>query len=527
MPITIGMLLVALAPILVLLVLMLVVKMGASTAAPISLGVALVGAAIFYKATPGMLLLEALKGMWGSLTVILVVFTALLLYEVSNQANAFATIQPAITKMAPNELVRILGIGLVFVSFLQGVTGFGVPVAVCAPLLLSIGVKPLWAVIIPLLGHAWAGTFGTLALAWEALIVQAGVTDDAVVLSTALFSTMFLFAINFVFSFAICFAYGRWQGLKKGAVPVMVLTTLQGGGQILFSQFNQTLACFLPTCFALLGFLVLGRIYKTPWVYENSPVMDREHTGETEIKPGSMKLGETFLPYVIMTGITLLVLLSPLKNILGIFKVGFAFPETSTGFMHVNPAFETYAPFSPLTHASFFLLLSALISFFYYKKRSYIKSGAGKEVLHRALKKAIPSSIAVICLMTMARVMGGSGQIMVMATFTSAALQSNYAIFAPLIGLLGTFITSSNMSSNVLFAEFQMQTSQILSLNPAVILGAQTGAGSIGTAISPGNVVLGATTAGILGSEGKILRIILPLALGLTILFGLAAWLIA
>ena len=83
------------------------------------------------------------------------------------------------------------------------------------------------------------------------------------------------------------------------------------------------------------------------------------------------------------------------------------------------------------------------------------------------------------------------------------------------------------MSSNVLFAEFQMQTSQILSLNPAVILGAQTGAGSIGTAISPGNVVLGATTAGILGSEGKILRIILPLALGLTILFGLAAWLIA
>ena len=68
----------------------------------------------------------------------------------------------------------MLAIGWVFVSFLQGITGFGVPIAVGAPLLLGIGLDPLMAVVIPMVGHAWGGTFGTLAVAWEQLVAQTG-----------------------------------------------------------------------------------------------------------------------------------------------------------------------------------------------------------------------------------------------------------------------------------------------------------------------------------------------------------------
>ena len=63
----------------------------------------------------------------------------------------------------------VLLICWLFSSFLQGITGFGVPVAVCAPILIALGVQPLWSVIITLLGHAWANTYGTFALAWDAL----------------------------------------------------------------------------------------------------------------------------------------------------------------------------------------------------------------------------------------------------------------------------------------------------------------------------------------------------------------------
>ena len=60
----------------------------------------------------------------------------------------------------------------------QGITGFGVPVAVGAPLLMGIGVTPLWAVLIPLLCHSWGNTYGTLGMAWDALASLPELTAD-------------------------------------------------------------------------------------------------------------------------------------------------------------------------------------------------------------------------------------------------------------------------------------------------------------------------------------------------------------
>ena len=116
--------------------------------------------------------------------------------------------------------------------------------------------------------------------------------------------------------------------------------------------------------------------------------------------------------------------------------------------------------------------------------------------------------------------MSGTGQTEVLAQGVSNVLGSYYVIIAPFIGLLGSFITGSNMSSNILFANFQMTTSQIVGLNTHAILGAQTAGAGIGTSIAPGNIVLGTTTAGILGSEGQVLKKIIPFALGVASLYG-------
>ena len=68
------------------------------------------------------------------------------------------------------------------------------------------------------------------------------------------------------------------------------------------------------------------------------------------------------------------------------------------------------------------------------------------------------------------------------------------------------------MASNILFGPFQMATAQLLGLNTAQVLGAQTAGGAIGSAICPGNIILGTTTTGLLGSEGQVLRRLLPIA---------------
>lgn len=121
----------------------------------------------------------------------------------------------------------------------------------------------------------------------------------------------------------------------------------------------------------------------------------------------------------------------------------------------------------------------------------------------------------------MSKMLGSSGQIYVLAQGVAQALGKEYVIVAPLIGMLGSFITGSNMSSNILFGNFQMTTARLLELPLSSLLGAQTAGGVIGTAFAPGNIVLGTSTTGSTGQEGAILKKILPLAITLSVLSGL------
>ena len=51
-------------------------------------------------------------------------------------------------------------VGWVFASFLQGVGGFGVPVAITAPLLVGLGFNPIQAVVMASIGTGWSVSLG-------------------------------------------------------------------------------------------------------------------------------------------------------------------------------------------------------------------------------------------------------------------------------------------------------------------------------------------------------------------------------
>jgi lactate permease len=112
-----------------------------------------------------------------------------------------------------------------------------------------------------------------------------------------------------------------------------------------------------------------------------------------------------------------------------------------------------------------------------------------------------------------------------LASGTAEIMGGFYVLLAPAVGVLGAFITSSNMSSNILFSEFQQITSTLIGLPHEPMLGAQTAGGAIGNTISPGNVILGTTTTGIIGSEGKVLKRIFPIALASAAICGIILWL--
>lgn len=514
----------AMLPILFLLVLMVKFQLGASKAAPMTLILTIFISLLFFKANISVIVIEVAKALWSSFSIILIILTAILLYEVSIEAKSFTVLNKTFEKLAPNELLRIIGIGVVFASFLQGVTGFGVPVLVTAPLLIGIGVSPIWAVVIPLIGHSWAGSFGTLAIAWNSMIMQTGIIDVSVINSIAIYASVLLFILNLLSSGAIAYFYGGVRGIKKGFLAIILISATQGVGQIIFSQINAELAVFIPSSISLVVLILLSKspLYKDNWQIDNSEIMIRKEKSNTVTDKGEMTIHSAFIPYYLMTSITLVVLLiPPLNELFSRFSYGPSFMQTETGFGVINEAVTQFSPLKPFTHASMFLFISAILGYFYYINKGIIQKGSFKDILNRTVKKTLPSSLAVISLIIMSRIMSGTGQTEVLAQGVSNVLGSYYVIIAPFIGLLGSFITGSNMSSNILFANFQMTTSQIVGLNTHAILGAQTAGAGIGTSIAPGNIVLGTTTAGILGSEGKVLKKIIPFALGVASLYGL------
>ena len=338
---------------------------------------------------------------------------------------------------------------------------------------------------------------------------------------------------------SIAIMSGHWMGKNKGfhlakteiqgQTALLILSLIQGGGELLLTRVNTTIACFLPACLSLVALILIGRMkmYRQEWSVEDSRIMDRgAASGTSEETPDGMTLVQAFVPYILLTVVTMVVLVvPPVNRFLNQVSIGFSFPETSTGYGFVNQATELFSPLRPFTHASMFLFLSSIAGLVYFGRHGWIRPGGVKRVFVRSITMSMPSGIAIIGLVIMSKIMGGTGQTSVLADGIARVLGKTYVILAPLVGMVGSFMTGSNMSSNILFGEFQVTTANLLHLNQAPILGAQTAGGSIGSAISPSNIILGTTTAGILGSEGQVLKRIIPFTTIMTLAIGIIVFL--
>jgi len=222
-------------------------------------------------------------------------------------------------------------------------------------------------------------------------------------------------------------------------------------------------------------------------------------------------------------------LITPISDVLRSVTFGLPFPEVSTSYGITNAAVERYSAMAPLMNPGASLLVTSVLTWLIFRARGYYKawsaSGPASEpgIVTRLFASAVPASVPIIAFLVMARVMDHSGQTEALA-YGIAAVAPAY-VFAFLsngIGVIGAFATSSSTSSNVLFSDLQVTLAKLKGLPTATILASQSAGGAIGNAIAPANLVLGASTAGISGQEGDILRKTLPWTLIAFLLTGAA-----
>ncbi len=208
MPTSLFDVLLAIAPPLTVLILMIGFRWGGSKAGPVGWLVALVIAVLRFGSGLEVLGYAHIRAFILTFDVVYIVWAALLLYFVVDKAGAMKVIANWFIELTGDDVLRVLLLGWVFTSFLQGVGGFGVPVAIVAPILVGLGLRPLAAVVVPSIGHAWAVTFGSLG---SSFITMTGVTGmDGYELAPPA-------AVLLGFSAIACgllaaHAYAGWQG---------------------------------------------------------------------------------------------------------------------------------------------------------------------------------------------------------------------------------------------------------------------------------------------------------------------------
>jgi len=495
----------ALLPIIILLLMMVRFHWGASRAGPLGWFASVAVGYLHFGMNLEILAWSQAKAFFLSLDVLLIVWGAFLLYRVADEAGSIDALRAWMPSLTQDKGIQGLLIAWPFASFLQGVGGFGVPVAVTAPLLVGLGFSPIMAVTAPSIGHAWAVTFGSLASSFQALIAASGIPGE----SLAALSALLLGLAGFGCGIAVAAVMEGWSGVRRLLIPILLIGTVMGGVQIaVVTSGAWALGAMMAGLAGMAISVILARMKR-----------DRSLQGDTSYHALA---AWAFSPYALLIVLTLAVQGIPsIKQALSVVILQGGTPRMETALGFISPA-SAGKEIAVLRHAGAILLYTSLISYGVFRLSGNIERGSIRVIAADMLRKVLPSSVAIFAMVSMSVVMAHSGMTRALAEGLASLAGDVVPFVSVWIGALGAFMTGSNTNSNVLFALLQRDTANLLSLPVSLMLAAQTTGAALGSIISPTKIVVGASTTGMQGQEGGILRVLLrymlPMLLGLGLL---------
>lgn len=500
--------LLAFSPIAVVLVLMIGFSWGGGKAGAAGWFTAMLSSILFFGANSKLLTFAHTKGILLSINVLYIIWMALLLYHIVNETGAIKVIGNAIERFSSDKSIQLLLFGWVFAAFLQGVAGYGVPIAVTAPLLAALGFNPVVAVAVPAIGHCWSVTFGSMGASFQAMMAVTGFSADYL----AHWSAVILGVSGYICAIASIHVYGGWKMVRHSLPAILIIGTAMGGTQYILAVSGLwTLGGFGASLVGLVVCLAVARL--KPYRGHEEAVKKAENESMTVMWALSAYL-------VLIVIVSLGVLVPPVKSFLGQIKLSLYFPTVVSNTGHTVAAGYGQS-IKIFGHGGALLGYSALVVYILYASRNFYQKGALRTILKKTVDSGVPTSLGIVTMVCFALIMDQCGMTFLLAEGISGIFGAAYPFFSTWIGLLGAFMTGSNTNSNVVFGVLQLQTAKLAGLSAAIILAAQTTGGALGSMIAPAKIIVGCSTVGLNGQEAPVLKATLKYGLIITTLIGL------
>lgn len=470
----------------------------------------------------GIILSSILQGAHKTLTILLILFGALVLLNTLRKNGAVARINQGFQSISEDMRVQLIIVAFLFGSLLEGAAGFGTPAMITAPLMLALGFKPLAAVSTALIADSSAVAFGavgtpvivglsTLDSAAPAFFQEVGITVTLIDLFGGTF-------IPFILIVVLTLFFGKGKGLKD-AWPMLPWTLMVGAVYTVSALLYAFL--FGPEFVAILG--ALTGLTAAAFTAKKGILLPKDiwtdalqEDFKIDKEKSDMSLLTAWSPYLIVVALLLLTRIVPWLREFTTSVLDLSWTNI-LGVEGVTSNWELL--YSPGTILTVTALLAVLI-----QRRSFKNFTASSK---EALSTIKITGITLFATLAMVHVFSNSGintnDITSMPEYIAAGMAAAFGpmwiLVAPFLGELGSFITGSATVSTLTFSPVQYSIANATGVDATVVLGAQLVGAGAGNMICIHNVVAACAVVGMEGREGSVIR----KTLGPAILYGVLA----
>ena len=509
--------LVATVPILFFILGLTLLKMTGLKAALISLLLAVVlGVFIFglpLQAAAGSILFGFLGGIWPIGWIVLM---AVWLYRITVRAGNFDVIRASISSITADQRLQVLLIAFCFGGFLEGAAGFGIPIAICAALLVTLGFDPIKASLVSLISNAAAGAYGAIGIPVIVAAQQGGVAPGA--LNPVMVPVLQLVA-TFI-PLLLVFILDGMRGVRQTGIHALITGVVFTGLQsLVLVTMGPELVDIIPSLVALVVLAVTAQKIKPAFIYREPNAEAVEALQQSPRQNSMAQIFKAWSPFGILSA---MILLWSTPFVKGLFAPADPKTGATAGPMNfTSPAFEIpglhhevakIAPIvanpTPLSAVWTWNLISAsgtaiLIAALITAATSRITWGETFEELGGAFKQLWKPIVMICLVMAVANVMNYGGMTSSIALALAAA-GSSFPFLSPIIGWIGVFVTGSVVNNNTLFAGLQATTATQIGTNPTLLVASNTAGGVMAKIVSPQSIAIAAASVNMAGQESRI-----------------------
>ena len=576
--------LVAALPPILLAILLAVLRVAPWKSAIAAAGTAFVLAWLVWGMPLRLAIAALTQGMaFGLWPISWIVLSAVFFYNLSVESGDFDVIRRSLARATGDRRIQVVLVAFCFGALIEGIAGFGAPVAITASMLAGLGFAPITAATLALVANTTPVAFGSLGIPITTLggllapLLGHDVQPTTRALSAMAGRQLALFSIIIPAYLVVLFA--GWKKMVEVLPAVLV-----AGGSFALSQFvvsnyvGPELTASLSALFSLASLILLLKVWRPREEFVEAVVGAHVGPGPVSLpqaleSDSPARVARAYATYGVLIGVVLvgqignfagLSSLRPPLNVTALLRCGqvgyrpcpepwigenaatapqaFRFPVWEfnwpgayrleegrpTALVRREPPVVAASSPYPLTYRLDFLatagtlvLIAAFVAFIP-MWRAGLPTRAFGRTFARTVKQLRLPIVTIAFILSIATVMNYSGMTSSMA-LALARTGVLFPFFAAFLGMLGVFLTGSDTSSNTLFGPLQATTARVSGLDPILMGATNSSAGVMGKMISPQNLSVGAAGVGAVGREGEIFSRVIGHSLILTALMGLLA----